>query len=540
MERSERVRVARHRRLGRLLGPLLLVAATSLLFWRRKKPKAPAAPVEIPAGALLGRSPPDLVLRRRLAAAGAVGAGAIGLMAAERILPGLGGAAARSVGVGSPRTVPFLTVSGQVAQVPELSADPEGATPGSLWYRTDLYAFRGSTGAGYVTFSAGEAGSYNLEPSGDVTGATDTAALLALLNAGEPAFCAPGQFWFTAFTVPSISTTVIGVGSNSNGGGVYTEFTMVKKTETAFITWDTGIPVNGTRWAHLAINFSSSALDNGFVVGIAGGSDPDQAASQALFQDIRVFSQTNISNAVIVLSGVEDVHLEDIYSGSQLAADAVALEWQLNDGSGKISGGNLGPIRVSDSLSISDVVLTQVILADTQTGSGSLLNIHSVGFNGIAGSNIYLDSCTHNINITATDCDFNMEAGTPSGSGFIGGSNTGRTMVVIVGARFTTDSSIRSTNSFFGSSLTSRANAIVLLGRTDQTLAEFVGSYGTITGLIFDSSSTYWQIPFQQSTTGTGSAALGSNCPAVSPDAPTLWVEIVGPDGNIGYIPVWE
>jgi hypothetical protein len=41
-------------------------------------------------------------------------------------------------------------------------------------------------------------------------------------------------------------------------------------------------------------------------------------------------------------------------------------------------------------------------------------------------------------------------------------------------------------------------------------------------------------------STGSGSAALGANCPAVTPTAPNTWKAITLTDGSTGYIPVWK
>jgi hypothetical protein len=41
-------------------------------------------------------------------------------------------------------------------------------------------------------------------------------------------------------------------------------------------------------------------------------------------------------------------------------------------------------------------------------------------------------------------------------------------------------------------------------------------------------------------TTGAGSAALGSNCPAISVAAPYTWIQITTSDGSTAYIPVWK
>jgi hypothetical protein len=38
---------------------------------------------------------------------------------------------------------------------------------------------------------------------------------------------------------------------------------------------------------------------------------------------------------------------------------------------------------------------------------------------------------------------------------------------------------------------------------------------------------------------GTGTAVLGTNCPAVTPAAPATWVQVTLPDGTLGWTPVW-
>lgn len=47
-------------------------------------------------------------------------------------------------------------------------------------------------------------------------------------------------------------------------------------------------------------------------------------------------------------------------------------------------------------------------------------------------------------------------------------------------------------------------------------------------------------VQFIVSTTGAGSAALGANCPAITPGAPYTWIKMISPDGNIVFFPVWK
>lgn len=41
-------------------------------------------------------------------------------------------------------------------------------------------------------------------------------------------------------------------------------------------------------------------------------------------------------------------------------------------------------------------------------------------------------------------------------------------------------------------------------------------------------------------TTGSGSAALGTNCPAGTPSSPYTWIQVTTLDGSIGYMPIWK
>ena len=41
-------------------------------------------------------------------------------------------------------------------------------------------------------------------------------------------------------------------------------------------------------------------------------------------------------------------------------------------------------------------------------------------------------------------------------------------------------------------------------------------------------------------STGSGSAALGANCPAITATAPYTWIKVIAKDGTTVYIPAWE
>lgn len=53
---------------------------------------------------------------------------------------------------------------------------------------------------------------------------------------------------------------------------------------------------------------------------------------------------------------------------------------------------------------------------------------------------------------------------------------------------------------------------------------------GTITG----------QLKFAAGTTGSGSAALGANSPAVTNTAPYTWLQVTASDGSQLYVPAWK
>ena len=42
------------------------------------------------------------------------------------------------------------------------------------------------------------------------------------------------------------------------------------------------------------------------------------------------------------------------------------------------------------------------------------------------------------------------------------------------------------------------------------------------------------------STTGAGTASLGTNCPAATPSAPYTWLQMTASDGTIVVVPAWK
>ena len=39
--------------------------------------------------------------------------------------------------------------------------------------------------------------------------------------------------------------------------------------------------------------------------------------------------------------------------------------------------------------------------------------------------------------------------------------------------------------------------------------------------------------------TGAGIALFGANCPAGTVAAPAGWLQVIMPDGRLGYVPIW-
>lgn len=75
------------------------------------------------------------------------------------------------------------------------------------------------------------------------------------------------------------------------------------------------------------------------------------------------------------------------------------------------------------------------------------------------------------------------------------------------------------------------------LGATDNLL-RFQDGGATLLSL--DLSTGLFHTIAANEATGSGSAALGANCPATTPSAPHTWEKIVTSDGSTGYIPVWK
>lgn len=66
------------------------------------------------------------------------------------------------------------------------------------------------------------------------------------------------------------------------------------------------------------------------------------------------------------------------------------------------------------------------------------------------------------------------------------------------------------------------------------------GTRGSFADLTVRNLAATGAIQFANALTGTGTASLGSNSPAASPNQPATWVSIRLADGSTGYLPVWK
>jgi len=81
-------------------------------------------------------------------------------------------------------------------------------------------------------------------------------------------------------------------------------------------------------------------------------------------------------------------------------------------------------------------------------------------------------------------------------------------------------------------------------GKAWQVVSDTTGKfsiYNATDALTAIEIGTTGRIKFStNNTTGSGSAALATNCPAVTPTAPYTWITVTTSDGSTGYIPVWK
>lgn len=76
----------------------------------------------------------------------------------------------------------------------------------------------------------------------------------------------------------------------------------------------------------------------------------------------------------------------------------------------------------------------------------------------------------------------------------------------------------------------------------NQIVRKVTGNDYADSGMSSDgTTTTFTAIKFGgTNTTGSGSAALGSNSPAITNTAPYTWIQVKTSDGSTGYIPVWK
>jgi hypothetical protein len=66
------------------------------------------------------------------------------------------------------------------------------------------------------------------------------------------------------------------------------------------------------------------------------------------------------------------------------------------------------------------------------------------------------------------------------------------------------------------------------------------GTSASAASNVFALGSPLHQVKISNNATGSGSAALGSNCPATTPAAPYVWFKMMSSDGSTVYVPAWQ
>jgi hypothetical protein len=100
-----------------------------------------------------------------------------------------------------------------------------------------------------------------------------------------------------------------------------------------------------------------------------------------------------------------------------------------------------------------------------------------------------------------------------------------------------------------GASLTPTVNYTTSLGNSTNANANGAVAIGcdhtgtaasTTTQDVIALGTANHQVQINNSTTGAGSAALGSNCPATTATAPYTWLKLMSSDGSTVYVPAWK
>jgi hypothetical protein len=86
-----------------------------------------------------------------------------------------------------------------------------------------------------------------------------------------------------------------------------------------------------------------------------------------------------------------------------------------------------------------------------------------------------------------------------------------------------------------GSTTSAGAAGAVAIG-TDHT---GVGASTTTQDVIALGTANH-QVQLKNNTTGSGTAGLGANCPAVTASAPYTWFKMMSSDGSNVYVPAWR
>jgi hypothetical protein len=259
-----------------------------------------------------------------------------------------------------------------------------------------------------------------------------------------------------------------------------------------FVSWNGSTPGNGSYIGEVNFDAHGKAWPWFVCPGYPGGQSPDQCAAQCWMNDVSFSSTGSVINFGLVMSGIEDAHLMNMHCGG----NGCNVEWILNDGAGKMTGGNYTDITLSDHHTITAVVFVQLTIAATQTNAGSRITLLGGGFNGVAGSPLIIQDATHPVTIVSAGMNWTMNSGAAAGSGMVGGTAGSNLTFISLGDNFSFGGTTATTNGLFGSTVAG-AYAVMYGTYIGETIAQLVANGGagnSINGYVYDSTYTMFNL----------------------------------------------
>jgi len=238
--------------------------------------------------------------------------------------------------------------------------------------------------------------------------------------------------------------------------------------------------------------------------------------------EICIEGRTHVANC-----GKYGVHLRN-------TVNLVAIRDSYINFNSRLNGyGNIGIIGDSSQPSANTIVLLDNV--DVESAGGSPYNgqtmtlaygLYVTGTSGITVSNCYFEFCVGpNLIFYGQNFGppFNLVSSlTEFGNWIVGG-------MIVYSAQVT---GVRSWGNTF-----SGASALRTFQNPDLSTYD-IGPDTAWNGS--PESTNHPRLLSLAGSTGSGSAALGANCPATTLTAPFTWLRVIGPDGSILRIPAWK